>query len=173
MYFLILYSWINFIFSLIKYVFIQSYDPQKPLMLEISAVKIKEGRLLQNGDDKKVVLGYNYLIPNKIFPNAYKVGDSIEIQGIKHRIIGFFGPLGNPQDDSNIYVTNEYFTNLYPLTKGYSFIVGRAGISDMDATIERVEKSLRNSRDLDKGKEDFTPKTAANCSYIFCGPRTA
>lgn len=139
-----------------KYVFIQSYDPEKPLMLEIGSMKVSSGRLLQDGDEEKVVLGHNYQFPDKIFPNPYELGDTVEIQGVKHRIVGFFNEMGNPQDDSNIYVTNDYFLDLYPNTTGYSFLVARADVNEIDTVIERVEKSLRNSRDLDEGKEDFT-----------------
>jgi putative ABC transport system permease protein len=142
--------------DLSKYVYLMSFDPDLPLMLEISIITIQEGRNLQKGDDKKVVLGYNYMLDEKIFPNGYVVGDMIEIQGVKHRIIGFFSPIGNPTDDSNIYVTNDYFLELYPNTTSYSYIVSRVDVEDIDNIVERVEKSLRNSRGLDEGKEDFT-----------------
>lgn len=138
-----------------KYVFLVSYDPKKPLILEMSSIKIEDGRELQEGDNGKAVLGYNYKVENKIFPKAYQVGDNIDINGQKIRIIGFLGTIGNPADDSQIYVTNDYFTQLYPNQTGYAEVVARVDIKDINNIINRVEKNLRTSRGLDKGKEDF------------------
>ncbi|MEK6850464.1 MAG: FtsX-like permease family protein [Nanoarchaeota archaeon] len=138
-----------------KYVFLISFDPKKPLILEMSSIKIDDGRELQEGDDGKAVLGYNYKVENKIFPKAYQVGDNIIINGQKTRIIGFLGTIGNPADDSQIYITNDYFKKLYPNETGYAEVIARVDIKDMNNIINRVEKNLRNSRGLDKGQEDF------------------
>jgi len=146
----------------IKYVFLNSYDPENPLIMELFNVDVVEGRVLKDNDNDKVLLGYNYLLENKIFPKSYELGESIEIQNTSARIVGFFAPLGNPQDDSNIYVTNDYFKELYPDKTGYAFIIARVDIENIDAVIERVEKELRKSRNLDEGKEDFFVQSFAD-----------
>jgi len=138
-----------------KYVFLVGYDPKKPLIFELANIKIQEGRALQNREEEKAILGYNYLFENKIFPKAYQLGDNIEINGQKVRIVGFFESIGNPQDDSQIYVTNNYLKKLYPNQTGYAEVIARADINNMEDIIKRVEKNLRNSRNLEKGKEDF------------------
>jgi len=66
-----------------KYVFLIAYDPKVPLILNSYNVEVSQGRKLQSGDEGKAFLGYNYQIPNKIFPKAFKLGDSIEVQGQK------------------------------------------------------------------------------------------
>ena len=84
------------------------------MILEIINIDAQKGRLLRQGDRKNVVLGYNYLLDNKIFKKGLDVNDIIEIDGVKMKIIGFFEPVGNPQDDSQVYITNDYFESLYP-----------------------------------------------------------
>ncbi|MEI6850191.1 MAG: ABC transporter permease, partial [archaeon] len=138
-----------------KYVFLVSYDPAKPLVLELASVDIVEGRKLQSNDMGKAVVGYNYKLENKVFSTGYKLGDSIEINGVNVRIIGFVGSMGNPSDDSQIYITNDYFKKLYPNVTSYAEIIARADINDISNTIKRVEKNLRNSRDQKEGEEDF------------------
>jgi len=138
------------------YTFFIGYDPDKPLVMELMNVGMAEGRELKKGDKGKVVLGYSYLIENRVFPNAYELNDKIEIQGKEFRIIGFYESVGSPPDDAQIYTTLEDMEDLYGSEiNGYSWAIARVDKEDIPGTIERVEKSLRKSRDLEKGKEDF------------------
>jgi len=140
----------------IKYTFLMSYDPKKPLIWDISNVDLYSGKELTGGDTKKVVLGYNYLVEDRIFPKAYKVNDKINVQGEDLRIMGFLEPIGNPQDDSQIYITNDYMKDLYSNTTfSYGWIVARVDPDKIEWTIEHIERDLRQKRGLDKGKEDF------------------
>jgi len=138
-----------------KYVFLIGYDPDIPLIMNSFNIDIDKGRKLDDGDDGKVLLGYNYQVPNKIFPKGYKTGDSIEVQGQKLKIVGFFKPVGNPQDDSQMYVINGYIDELYDEELNYGMIVARLDKTDMKGTIDRIKKEVRQERDLEEGKEDF------------------
>ncbi len=93
----------------IKMIFANANDPKTDLMLETFNIDIYEGRKLERGDTSKVVLGYNYLTEDRIFKRPYKLNDKIEINGEKFKIVGFLEEIGNPQDDSTIYLTEEGF----------------------------------------------------------------
>jgi putative ABC transport system permease protein len=138
-----------------RYSFLISMDPQKPLMLEFLNVKISEGRMLEGEEIGKVVLGANFKQEDKIMPKKYNLNDNIELQGQKVKIIGFLAPIGNPQDDSQVYVTNEYFKRLYSNNESYGMIIAKVDTTKIELVIENVEKNLRKARNLDKGKEDF------------------
>jgi len=151
-----------------KYVFVSSYDPDLPMIMELSDIEIIEGRELRNGDSGKVTLGYNYFIKNKIFPNAYSVNSKINVQGQELRIVGFYESVGNPSDDSNIYITNDFMSDLYPNKElSYGMILARVDKDDIDGIADRVENKLRQYRDLDKGKEDFTVQSYADLLESF------
>jgi putative ABC transport system permease protein len=139
-----------------KYVFLIGLDPSKALIFEISNTGLYKGRWLKSSDSGKVMLGYNYLIKDKIFSKTYDVNDKIEIQGREFRVVGFIDPIGNPQDDSQIYMTTDSMEELYGdnLT-GYGYVIARVDPSNINTIIERVEESLRRNRNLEKGKEDF------------------
>ena len=115
---------------------------------------IQKGRVLKSGD-MGVVLGYNYMVDGKIFDKALDINDVVEINGKKLKIIGFMESIGNPQDDSNLYVTNDRFLDIIPEKNSYAEIVARVDITEIKLTTENIEKALRKSRGLDKGKEDF------------------
>jgi putative ABC transport system permease protein len=157
--------------NLKKYVFIISYDPDLPMMVELSNIEIIEGRELRNGDSGKVVLGYNYMLKNKIFPKAYSLNSKINVQGQDLRIVGFFESVGNPQDDSNIYVTNDFAKDILAGGNGeelsYAMIIARADKDNLDDVSERVKEKLRQSRGLDRGKEDFTVQSYAELLDSF------
>ncbi len=137
-----------------KYTFLISYDPDVPMLMDISNIGIQEGRWLQPSDDRKAILGYNYLFDDKIFSKAYELNDKISVDGVDMKVVGFLEEVGNPQDDSQIYVTNGYFEELYP-NDTYAMIVARIDMKKIDIATESVEYNLRKARDQDEGKEDF------------------
>jgi len=142
----------------IKYSFLIAYDPAEPFMLtDISGIKIYKGRELRPSDSGKVVLGYNYLLKDKVMPKAYDINSKINIQGKDLRVIGFFGPIGNPQDDSQMYVSEDEFKILYPdRGVGYDWIFAEIDTTNIGEVVKGVERALRNSRNQEEGKEDFT-----------------
>jgi len=139
-----------------KFVFITGFDPKTSLIFDISNIGLESGRMLDSKETGKVLLGYNYQFPDKILKEAIELNDAIEIQGENVRVVGFMEKVGNPQDDSAIYVTHEFFEELYPGKEGkFSFVIARIDVSEMGRTISSVERSLRKSRNLEEGKEDF------------------
>lgn len=134
--------------------YVVSYDPQNDILLDIFDVEAEKGRLLLPNDDGKVVLGYNYMIDGKIFDRGLDINEDVEINGEKLKIVGFFESVGNPQDDSQVYVTNEYFEKLFP-GETYSQLAAQVELNIMDKVIENIEKKLRKHRGLEEGKEDF------------------
>jgi putative ABC transport system permease protein len=124
-------------------------------MSELSNLKIYKGRWLTRGDSRKVVLGYNYLIANKIFPKELDINQKVMLNGEEFRIVGFCESLGNPQDDSNVYLLGEDVAVIKPSAKGYAMIIGRADVENMKTVISNVEQALRSSRNVDRGDEDF------------------
>jgi len=139
-----------------KYTFLISYDPEKPLMMELSNIKIGFGRDLNKGEKGKLIAGYSYQVPDAIFPKAYEINDNLEVNGEKIKIAGFYESIGSPPDDAQIYVTNDYMEELYPDEElSYGWIIARVDVDNLDQVIERVEKNLRKERGLEEGKEDF------------------
>jgi putative ABC transport system permease protein len=136
------------------YALIFGYDPKEPIVMDLFGVDVYSGRELVPGE-RNVVLGYNYLVPDKIFSKAYSLGEKIEIQGEKIKIVGFYDSVGSPPDDAQVYMTKELFKELYGKNVSYNWIVARVDDSDVDKVVSNIEKSLRKERGLEEGKEDF------------------
>jgi putative ABC transport system permease protein len=138
-----------------KYVMFGSANPKTNLFKELSNLKIDKGRELISSDSRKVVLGHSYLIDKKIFPKALDINQKILLNGEEFRIVGFYSELGNPQDDSNVYILDNDVKIISPNAKGYAMIIGKVDVANMETVIKNVERSLRNSRNIKEGKEDF------------------
>ena len=141
--------------GVLKFVWAISYDEKNPLVIELFGVDLYKGRQLRSGDKNKVVLGYNFLLDDKIFSSGLDVNDRLEIQGEDFRVVGFYESIGNPQDDANIYMTDEDFLEVYDDLAGYSWIIAEVDLEKIDVVVERVETNVRKSRGLEEGKEDF------------------
>ncbi len=136
---------------------------------ETFSVKVISGRRLKEGDLDKAVLGYNYQLKEKIFKSPVRLGDKIEINGNRYEVIGFKEEIGNPQDDTNIYITEKSFEQLFPERKDkFSFVMMSAqkgtGTADL---AERVEEKLRKFKDQEKGKENFFVQTFEDALATF------
>ncbi len=153
-----------------KYVFLMGYDPKIPIVMDLSDIDILEGRELQAGDSGKVALGYSYMIDDVIFSKGLKINDKVDIQGREMRIVGFYESIGSPPDDANIYVLNDEIDELYPDSRNsYGWIVARIASDNIDWIVENVERGLRQSRDLEEGKEDFSVQSFADMIESYAG----
>jgi putative ABC transport system permease protein len=153
-----------------KFNFISGYDPKTPMLFDISDVGIEKGKFLTSGDNKKILLGYNYLIPDKIFSEALDIGDSVELQGEKVRVVGFVEEIGSPSDDAAIYITKEYMEELYPETVGeHGWIIAKVDINNIDQIVEKVEREVRKSKGQEEGKEDFYVQSFEDLIESFSG----
>ena len=138
------------------YTLLSAYDPKKPIIMEVFNIGISKGRTLRDGDSKDILLGYNYQIQDKIFSKPVKLNDKIKINNIDFKVIGFLEEIGSPQDDSQVYITDHYIKELYSNDNlPYNWILAKVDVNSIDQIVDRVEKNLRKSRNLEEGKEDF------------------
>jgi len=138
-----------------KYTYVIAYDPKKPLIMDVFNIDIYTGRELQPGD-RGAVLGYNYLLPDKIFSKPYGLNENMVINGKKVKIVGFYEAVGSAPDDAQIYVTNDFIQELYPNeTLPYNWIVAKVDVSNIERISKDIERNLRKQRGLEEGKEDF------------------
>jgi putative ABC transport system permease protein len=127
------------------------------LVEEIMTTKIVEGRQLKTDDTEMVVLGYNYLVADKIFAKPLHVGDKITINDRPFDVVGFYDEIGTPSDDSQVYMTFEGMESLYPTQKDIyieGFIQADKGISTSDLA-DIIKEKMRKRLGEDKGNEDF------------------
>ena len=123
--------------------------------METFTLEIMDGRNVKKNDNHKVVLGYNFLKPDKIFKKPLKLGDKIIVNDEKFEVVGFLKEIGNPQDDMSILTTNELAQQITK-KEGYDYIVAQIKKEEnITQASERLKKELRKNRNEEEGKETF------------------
>ena len=154
----------------VKFVFGMGVDPEKTDLVDESfTVKIERGRQLKKSDFDKAVLGHNYHEDNMVLKKAVVLGEKIEINGRKFEVIGFYEKVGNPQDDSNVYLTYETLESLFPDTKdkfGFVMIKSNRNV-DPSILADRITERLRKHKGQEVGKEDFFVQTFEDALQTF------
>tara|TARA_Y100000310_G_scaffold343613_1_gene452106 strand:- start:3333 stop:4544 length:1212 start_codon:yes stop_codon:yes gene_type:complete len=144
-----------------------SKSEERRLVEEIATIDIEQGRNLKKGDTLKALLGYNYLIPDKIFKRPITLGDKIEINDVQVEVIGFYEKVGNPQDDSQVYLSHEGFEKIFEEnTFEYIAIRSSQGV-DPSFLSEKIQTEFREYRGQEEGEEDFFVQTFEQAIETF------
>ncbi|MFH1511709.1 MAG: ABC transporter permease [Candidatus Woesearchaeota archaeon] len=147
----------------VKYIFAVGIptDESRRLVDELFlSYDVELGRNIKKGDNYKVVCGH-YFLDNNIFKPNLKVGDKVLINDKQFDVVGFLEIIGNPSDDSSIYLPEDALFELYDIKEPqYGYVIAKvANGVEPRVGADRIEKALRKSRGLKEGSEDFTIST--------------
>ncbi len=152
-----------------KYAFALGMDfkEHRKVIEELMTVSIISGAALSGDEKSKGIFGYNYMLPEKIFKKAVKLGDKIKINGQYITVAAFYDSIGNPQDDSNIYLTEAAAEELLG-AENYNEIFVRASPGENTTQLaDDITKELRRHRNQKKGQEDFFVQTFEQVIQTF------
>lgn len=143
-------------------------DESRKLFDEFFTYDVEQGRSIKKGDKYKVVLGH-YFIDQNIFDKNVKVGDKVKINGVEFQVVGFYEIIGNPSDDTQVYMPVDTLLELYQADeKEYGAIFAKISLgTDPLNVVDRIERALRRSRNLKEGNEDFDIQTAEQLMQSF------
>ncbi len=135
-------------------------DEDFELVVETFTLKVGEGRQLQEGDADAVALGSRFGNELDIFQKRVRVRDSIDINGQKFTVVGIYQSIGNPVDDSHVYLSLDAMERLYGVKDEFTAIMARVTPGSVPRQVaDDVEDELRDLRNVEKGKEDFFAET--------------
>ncbi len=134
-------------------------DGQK-LIEEMFRLRAAHGRLLQQGDQARIVVGSNYAEGDQ-FEQALRVGDRLTINNRAFELVGILEKSGQPQVDNTVLMPEESMRDLYDAEDEVSAIIVQSlpGQEPEDVG-ERISRALRQFRDVEKNREDFTVQTS-------------
>ncbi|MEK6984518.1 MAG: ABC transporter permease [Nanoarchaeota archaeon] len=119
-------------------------------------LEAEEGRLLKNGDSKKVVLGNDFK-KDDIFGKAIKIGDRILVNGVAFEVVGILEKKGSFIFDRIVMINEKAMIDVLGIDKNKVDVIA-VKVKDqsrIQQIKEDIEKQLRNERNVDKGEEDF------------------
>ncbi|MFH1358654.1 MAG: ABC transporter permease [archaeon] len=119
----------------------------------------EEGRLLKQGDNGKIVIGQN-IAKETTFGKEIEVGKNLKIQGENFEVIGILKKGSSFQTNDVIVMLNDDMKDLLDIDDEIDLIVAQVENPDeIEEVGQRIEKALRNDRNLDEGEEDFSVET--------------
>ena len=133
---------------------------ERKLVYEVVDIKVEIGRLLKDGDTKKIVLGYNFYVNGDIFGKKVVLGDKVDIMGEKFQVVGITKKSGSFIVDNIVLMNDNPLRELMDYGEDVDLIVVKVKDKElMDRAAEDIEKLMRVRRDVDIGKEDFEVST--------------
>ncbi|MFQ5531410.1 MAG: ABC transporter permease [Candidatus Nanoarchaeia archaeon] len=146
--------------SEIKYLFVWGVPLETlEVFTEGGAWKAEEGQDLKPGDSGTIMIGSLYKT-RQVFKKPVRVGDRIDINDEKFRVKSIAFPIGNPGDDSSILMSMDDLRRVFEIPERVDQIMVQVDQGeDITEVAERVEKKLRNSRDLTEDTQDFEIST--------------
>ena len=136
------------------------YGEEKKLGWEVMDIEAEKGRLLQDSDLKKVVLGSKFSMDDNGFDKEIKLGNKILISDEKFEVVGILEKKGSLIFDNAVLINNDALKELAEYGNDVDLIVVVVkDVELMDRAAEEIEKLLRNRRDVDEGEEDFGVST--------------
>lgn len=135
---------------------ISGFDSDKSVrVFEEFNLEFREGRPFET-DSNKLVVGPR--VADDFFGKRLFVGSKLEIQDEKFEVVGITESVGNPQDDSNIYMPLDVMRDLFDDKDSVSFIFGKVKKgTDIDNVAEKTITELRKSRS-EESFEVVTPE---------------
>ena len=141
------------------YLFGSDFKDHQKLIKELYTLELVEGNELKGKEKDRALFGYNYRVPDKIFKKPLRLRDNVLLNGKEIQVAGFYEEVGNPQDDAQVYVTNEAAEEVFG-AKSYQFLIVRASPSSVPTELtKQISEALRKHRNQKKGNEDFFVQT--------------
>lgn len=129
----------------------------REIMINSLDLNVESGIMIDDGDDRKVVLGSSLANKDDI---EITVGEKIEISGEKLRVVGILEREGNPFVDGSIIVTEKAIDDLFGIKDDYDILIVIVNnIDKLDDIKESVIRLMRKDRDQKAGEEDFIVST--------------
>lgn len=134
---------------------------------DVDALKIIEGRQLRDEDKSKIVVGNNHVFGD-LWDKKPDVGNTLEIEGQKFKLIGVVKKQGNPFDDNSVWMQKETMKELLNVDDEESQIVAKVAYGfNPEEVAEDIERKLRNSRNEKEDQETFNVQTAGQILETF------
>ncbi|MBN1386394.1 ABC transporter permease [Candidatus Woesearchaeota archaeon] len=130
-------------------------------------IDAEEGRMLKDSDTGKIAIGYNYRF-KKVFEDQVMVGDKLRIQGKEWEVVGIASQIGNPQDDTNIYIPKDEYNVIYDLDDQVDYLIAQVEPGESPGAIAKeIERKMRKDRGEEIGEESFQVATIEDLIATF------
>jgi putative ABC transport system permease protein len=135
-------------------------DEARSFGYEFQELEAEQGRLLRDGDSRKIVVGHNFGEEDNAFQKAIELGDKIIINEESFRVVGILDKKGSFILDNAVMFNEQDLRDLVDDSDNYDVLAIKVKDKDqMDKAVEQIENLLRKRRGVKRGEEDFEVST--------------
>ncbi len=148
---------------------------KRKILYEIIEIETQYGKLLEEEDSNRVVLGNNFYLADKNgFDKIIEVGDKIKINDRAYQVKGILKKKGSFIFDNIVLLNEEQLSDISDYGETVDLISVKVKQREfIEQAQKSIEDTLRRNRDVSKGEEDFevaTPEAAlAQVNQIIAG----
>ena len=125
-------------------------------------LKVREGRLLKDGDKFKVVLGDSFTDEDR-FGKEIKVGNKVLFNGQLFDVVGILEKKGSFIFDTAVIMNEDVLVNEFRDDNSVNVIAVKVKDLKTIGNVQRdIEQLLRKERNVKEGEEDFTVQSPQN-----------
>jgi putative ABC transport system permease protein len=130
---------------------------------------VLDGRMLRSTDTGKIVIGNDYTSQDNTFKKSIQVGNTLVINDVSFQVVGILKKSGTFFVDNTILMSKDKLRDISGITdKEESAIAVRLQKgADMNTVVDNIERQLRRTRNVEKGKEDFSVTTPQQLLNTF------
>ncbi len=132
----------------------------RKVMETMMNLETSQGRLLKDGDGRKVLLGSNFGTDGQ-FGKAIKAGDRVLINDLSFEVVGILEKKGSFILDGGVFINEDSMLKDIRKDDGSVNVIA-IKVKDekqVNAVRESIEKLLRKERGVKEGEEDFEVST--------------
>jgi putative ABC transport system permease protein len=135
-------------------------DDTSKILREMQGFEAEEGRELKKEDKFSASIGHLIAKDNGFFEEGVGLKKTIIIKDQEFKVTGIIKKIGNPQDDSQIYIPIETARELFEKEDEVDLIYVqlKEGFEPADVA-EEIKEELRDSRNEKEGEETFSVQT--------------
>ena len=142
-------------------------DDTKEIFESMGQFKIEKGRDLGKDDTKSVIIGMA-LHEDNFFKRNVNLRDNLIIDGVEFKVVGIVKRIGNPSDDSQVYIPTKEARELFDEPEDSQYIMAQvAKGADVNLVAKDIEDALRKSRNVEEDEEDFSVQTSEQLMSSF------
>ena len=126
---------------------------QRKIFQEMLNLKAKTGRLLEDHDDRRILLGHDYS-DDDVFAKPVEEGNRIVVNDREFEVVGILEKKGSFIYDHSAFINEDVLLDMFDSNVDIIAVKVKDATDIDDVTLE-IEQLLRKERDVKEGEEDF------------------
>jgi len=146
-------------------------DAERELIFDVLNYEVAEGKMFDRNANFEILINQNFA--ETLFQEEMGLRDKIFVQGREFKIVGILKKTGDPRTDTAFLIPEKSMKEVLNIDDEIDFIAAQVEAGEnIELVAERMEDNLRDSRNVEEGKENFQVQVPQNIVETLTGVLT-